>query len=395
VRTLRTFLVNVFTRHLATKFLALMLATILFVVVRQRNEGSWNLDELTLQFHLEQGLEKSYVLLDSSARLINIQLRGLPTRVGPIAIPLQESKTKPYTLTRSFLERFATQSSFEITARLLEEILGEEVEVVRIKPVLVRFDRLARRSMEVVYPPEDEAKLVVADDVPYRAAGTNPKRLKVRFNCPDRVEIAGPRSAFESDEISLFVLLPDLNAILRKTRSDREELTVPAPIRQVDWKRSGIDPRLLRYVTVRTDKPLTAEQFQADLQVLFDVSEQKREMDRKLEIRLLRKNVGGIDISKWKVGGAGVMTWDEFKAGRGKVTLRMPQTLAGDKELLDRLVMVVDLASVEPAAAGVTELQAPVYLGLRGRSTPVLAEKLKRISIADDKNDYVLFQLKQ
>ena len=79
------FLKGLFTEHLATKFMALLLSVVLFAFVHQSLVGRRMVEEIGLEFELDPMRQEQYSILTPSIRLTDVGLEGTVKEVNPVA----------------------------------------------------------------------------------------------------------------------------------------------------------------------------------------------------------------------------------------------------------------------------------------------------------------------
>lgn len=352
-------LVRLVTGNAGTKFMALLLALVLYVFVDQQNQETLTISELTLRFVLDEENARHFLLLDDQIALTDLQIKGQRERVAPLARELNQAKLRRILITPRMLRIVRNGFRIPLSTKLLREaaILPPEVEIAgEIPRAEVEFAELARRRMTLAIKPDQEERLgVTGENLAYVPA--NGDVVEPRIVRDERtVEVVGPADAFRDDSERLLVLVPDFSEIFRNLRDPEPRML--APVAGIDWAASGLGVAYLEHVRI---DGTPAALFGDKLELSFGVRPHPKVETVDVEILFLGALPDGLDLDQYQFqgvsGGGQTLVSAHLERGRGPVRIERPRTMLPSD--LERLKLAVDLAGAEVDGA---ELRVPAYL---------------------------------
>lgn len=396
LRAFQDFLTGLFTRHLGTKVLSLILSVVLFGFVQKSLSGEATVAELTLRFEISSELAPNYVLMTRSVKLKDLVLIGLRSKVQATAASLSLQSAVRIGVDRRFLRSFGDyppnrQILIPIDAeffRRVPALLGEGIEasVIRESQALL-LDPRVTVEFEVTLPAEIEAaRTQIPEESSFKPVGDE-KRLKVELQ-PRHVRIAGPQSALPGTEPGkfppLFVEIPDIGEVLRSPYVEEAPAPNVLPVMRIDWAKSGVQGTGLEYATFLDPPAAGAEEFAKRVRFRFLV-----------EARGQTEALTGIPIVfRWPTAqvppGALLDTYtatanfelfeDDLRAGVcSRLVVSIPRHYLNRRAALQqKLVLVIDW---NRKAEGDKDFEVPVFLDTRDPDDPDREELRSRIRI--------------
>ncbi|MHC4161987.1 MAG: hypothetical protein ACYSUM_07645 [Planctomycetota bacterium] len=373
------FFVGLFTNHLGTKLLALLLSLGLFSFVQFSQLGARKVPELELIVTLDSELHGQYVLLTPRLRLEDLEISGLRSRVNFLARQHLQAPL-PVEINERFLRLHRDGLDIPVTPDFFEDdaLWGEDIKASGLPDDLkIELDeRDSRPGIIVTVSPE--VNRLPKD---HRYQGTlEDDALQVSINIK-QVTLLGPRRVFGANP-RIVLKLPDLAQMLNNFNTTEEQAEAPVQDFDLDWAAGDIDSRYVEHVLVSGRElgplPVTARAFRAALRVSCTVLVRKvlKEVSIPIEVRV---GEGTENIDNWDSRGK-LILGDAVRARRAEnFPLRMPKSLADDDDFLARLVLILNVAGAQKGSAGT--LRVPVYLDLARDRRPQDLERLRRIDI--------------
>ncbi|MHC4954860.1 MAG: hypothetical protein ACYTGZ_13320 [Planctomycetota bacterium] len=260
---MKSLLIGIFTHHVVTKVVSLLLAIVLFVVTQQSISDTQRIEELTIKFELDAESSKLWVLLNDTVVVRNMMVTGLrKDLVDNIGSLSRDSFVVTKVLSTNFIRDNRVEGEIRVDAKLCaqERIpweLGEDftVELKESPPALLIQQRIERTFRPTLADAMEE-RLTLPESSRFRGpAGA--LLIQPKWVTPDGVEItainiSGPANALpgppEGDALlPLKIRVRALSALLSgKSPADARG---PLPIASIDWEGSGCRPSSLLHVT--------------------------------------------------------------------------------------------------------------------------------------------------
>lgn len=367
----RNLLLGIFTRHLGTKLLALLLSVGLFGFVHASLTGTQEIRQLRLHFSLERELRDRYVLLTEEIRFGGLTITGERTKVDPLARLYKGDSVVNLAIDQKFLNVYgeAQPEGEGILIRVDRDLFaddrlfGREVRVDNLPAgVAVVLDNVATRT----------ARVEVAPDMP--AAITDPTheyegKLALSFNVKS-VTIEGPASAFTDTPLAL-VSVPEIVDKLSRfqVQGERGEAKLPVEIR---WKGILTDrlPQLRISAAELGGEPMSVGQFQQRLVATCPVT--KRKVPKSLKdvpVQIRYPTPRAFDLVEDYEVFSPMFVDADLKAGQvQRLEVRLPVSLAGNAAFQENLVVVLDVGAAATDDAAADTMFVPFYLDLKDRS---------------------------
>jgi hypothetical protein len=375
--------VGLFTRHLTTKLLALLLSIGLFGFVQASLTGTREVTRLNLEVSLAEELRAGYVLLNSKFVVSGLMMRGELSKVDSLArlyrnsflrVPIDQRILNVYGRDRNGGIEIPIDSNL-----FRDEVLfGKDITVERLQsdaPILVN-KAVDKATVRVEVAP----KLQSVVHSLYEGQLAFAANMTV-------VQLRGPASAFRKD-------LPVIVVGVRGNVADQISaypmpgetgtITFPGTMCEIQWEDGGIAEPLVAFLRI-TPEGLTTEltpgEFRQRLEIACKVTkrkEEKRLENVPIEIRYPTPR-GEFDLL---VGYDSFPPFTDAALSAGSMPLldvRMPAALAADTEFLKRLVVVLNAAAAEEGEANVTKV--PFYLDVRDHVRDEDLAKLRQVAI--------------
>jgi hypothetical protein len=374
---LRAFVLGLFTRHLGTKLLALLLSVGLFSFVQFSQMETREVPELDLVVTLDVELQDRFVLLTPRLRVEDLEISGLRSRVNVLARQHLQAPL-PVEINERFLRLHRDGLDIPVNSDFFrdEALWGKDIKVSGLSgDRKIEIDDLVEKRVIVTIDPETNR--VLPEN--HRYQGTlegDALDLSVNIN---QVTVRGPRRAFGEDP-KIVLELPDLAQVLGGFNTAKEQAQAEVGFK-VDWTSGDIDDRYTENLLIseRGQQLMTARTFQGALKVFCTVVVRKTNQEVSIPIEV-RAGKGSVDIDKWEPSGKPILTSEFQERWARNFPLRMPKSLADDADFLARLVLIFNVAGTTPNDAGT--LRVPIYLDLKGDRRPQDLERLRRIEIA-------------
>ncbi|MHC4338961.1 MAG: hypothetical protein ACYSX0_01930, partial [Planctomycetota bacterium] len=167
MKWLGSFILGLFTRHLGTKAMALLLAFVVYVIVLEQLSGTRELERLTLVFELGEELQDEYVLLDRVLVLENLKLHGPRKTLDPQANLLGQADERLLNLNADELQPYMDNKIIIVDEDFFRamEIVGADIVVSNLpNTAFIRFDRLTGASLTLALADGMKENLTVEPD---------------------------------------------------------------------------------------------------------------------------------------------------------------------------------------------------------------------------------------
>ncbi|MCZ6786498.1 MAG: hypothetical protein O7E54_04960, partial [Planctomycetota bacterium] len=375
-----------FTHHMPTKVLSLLLSTILFLFVLDRQQDQSEIPNLRVVFRLSDEVGERWVIVGPRTVDLGgkITITGLRAKVAQAAFTLrglpEQTKIIDAGLLTSFIRDPKQQ---EVTIRVDKElikklsVLPAGVEIKQLGPGIDSII-LARRAVFTVrlyIPNTDKEARRLAPGSPWTAEdGTN--LVTVTFE-PKEVKVAGPAADLErfTKEAALPVHIEDVNETLKNRLR-------PGKVRQigifaVDWMALGIG---IEDVEILEPAGATAADLHRAIDYCFIVK--AGTVKRAIDLKARFQFAPGQSLEKLKknynISNQGIL-WKTPKIEELRV--QGPGSLFQNEAFMNRLVAVINVVEAKEEAGRLT---AFIYLDLKGHPlTAVDRENLGAITIQE------------
>jgi len=258
----RNFLHGLFTTHLVTKIVSLLLASVLFVFTQQSISDEQTIEELTIRFELEPDVAKVWVLDNRHVVLKNLKVAGLRK---DLAVEVGSLRRADFVInkiiTEQFIRDYRVGDAIIVDADLLraENIpweFGRAFQIDLQRAGRLPIERLGDVTFRPTLTPEMRELLKLSESSPFRAADgglqIEPEWVQPNGAEISTISISGPKSLLpdieaDSDEVPpLYINVPVLAELLRgRPLAEARELI---KISSIDWKASGIGDITRLYV---------------------------------------------------------------------------------------------------------------------------------------------------
>jgi hypothetical protein len=383
MRWFRDLFLGLFTRHLSTKLLALLLSIGLFGFVQSSLTGTQEVTRLELEVSLAEELRTGHVLLTNKFVVSGLVMRGELSKVEPLArlyrnsslrLPIDQRILNVYGKSRS-----DGGTEIPIDANLFrdEVLFGKDITVERLEsstPILV--NRLVKK---------EGVRLEVAPRLQNLVHDLFEGRLTFTLNMT-AVEIRGPASAFEKDPPTIVVgvrgnVADQISAY--PIPGETGTITFPGAICEILWKDGGINPEHVAFLRMTAEglaSDLLPAEFRQRLEVSCKVTKRKEEVRLEaVPIEILYPLPRAFDLV---TDYQGFPPFTDQALSDGFMSLldvRMPAALAADREFHKNLVVVLNVAAAEQGEKGV--LKVPFYLDIKDHMREEDLAKLRQVAI--------------
>lgn len=361
----RDLLLGVFTRHLTTKLLALLLSLGLFGFVQASLRTTQEIRLLTLRFTLVPQLRNEFVLLSDEITFTNLLISGMRSKVDPLAKLYRSDAGVNVPIDRTFL-RIYGEGTEKIRIRITRDLFaddrlfGRDITVGEFAEPVLELDKLVAREARVEIDGSQMPATINVEDHEYE--GT---RLNASVNVKS-VTLEGPASAFTGDPVALVWVDKVADALSKEAPIQGERGEVKLSRVEVRWRGIATDllPRVR--VTLGGDQ-IGVNEFRRRLVVSCDVTKkkvQKTLQDVPIDIRYPLPREFDL-VKDYAVDGTTFLDTD-LRDGRKQVLeVLMPRSVAGNQGFIDNLVLVLNVgaATEDPATAGL--LNVPYRLELK------------------------------
>ncbi|MFI5401700.1 MAG: hypothetical protein ACHQ1G_02110 [Planctomycetota bacterium] len=370
---LRNLVLGVFTRHVRTKVLALLLSVGLFGFVQASLTAVREIPKLRLRFNLAPELRDEYVLLTEEISFGGLTITGERSKVDPLERVYRLDSVTNLAIDKKFLDVYGDEGE------------GEEM-LIRIDREFFADDRLFGRDIAVGNLPDDVA--VVLDKIDTRPARVEfaPEVLSVVLppnheyeGKPDgkldlsldvtSVMIEGPASAFTADPVAV-VSVKAITDELSKVQIPGERGEAKLSPVEILWK--GIATKRLPQLRITApgmSRPMSVAEFQERLVVSCKVTKRRKSKSLQrvpIEIRYPLPQTFNV-VEDYQVYGSTIIDGDLREGRMQQLDVRLPTSLIRDEEFLANLVVVLDVAAAEVDPATET-MFVPFYLDLKDRA---------------------------
>jgi len=393
-----SFLKSLFTQHLATKFMALLLSVVLFMFVQQQIEGKGTIGKIRLEFKLAADERGLYTIVTPTVELTDVGIQGMKKDVDALTERLEQDPTRIIEIDSRFLARY--QGAFKQKIRLDEQflkdhkVIPEEINVTKLDGDPLSIHKNEIITMKIELAPDSEKNTSLETDPAKRKHGyqgtlEGGNKVAISFNMPQG-QVRAPRFVFPDGENratrTLLVTIESVDDFLSDYRatSTREEVSMPVGF---DWTASRIHQgRFTEYTEFKVgDRWLPFRNFKDQLQARYIVLQQSKFLQHNLPVRyLIRVPDRTLEYLKgFEFEGAegGIdFDFDPQQTHVKAFWLQMPQGF--DETLLDTLVLVLDIASAKLSG---DKLDIPLSLDVMDRNREDILSKV-RILLAEDKN---------
>jgi hypothetical protein len=386
VNWIRDFLVGLFTRHLGTKFMALLLAGVLFIFAQQSHMQTGLIDELTLEFELARELEETYVLLTPGITLVELDIRGLRSKVGPLLAQFKRERSIRLTITEDFLALHEDPLRIRIDEDFfhLHELLDRDLDIVSEMPAEWAL-RLANMYVAVLTPALAEAskeRVRLPEDSDYEGTLASGQEVELRF-LPPSLKLRGPEDAFAPEAQHLYFTVADVDTWLRNNYIDGSG-PPRMEVESTAWVVSGVRPPFLQHVQALVGVDwIPADELASRVRTEFEIRPRKVQVELQPDIHLKgnRDDLGALDGYVVE-GPEGPLFFGQEDIEQGRCTrfaVEVPASLAGSEDL-KLLVVVLDVAH---RGKDGDNLKVPIYLDVRDRDRRDLLAEV-RIKVAQE-----------
>ncbi len=369
---LRDILLGIFTRHLGTKVLALLLSLGLFGFVQASLTASREIRQLTLHFNLVGDVREEYVLLTDELVFRGLTITGETSKVDPLARLYKGNPVVNLAIDQRFLnvygEDYLDGKRIRIDLDLFADdaLFGRDVTVGRLPDgVAVVADKIDTRTARVEAAPDVPAAIT---DPNHEYAGT---KLALEFNVKS-VTIEGPTSAFTTEDPVVLASPKDIVNELSKVqvRGDRGE----ARLASVDVRWNGI--AAARLPLLRIEAPelgggwMSVAEFQQRLVATCAVTKRKVPKSLKdvpIQIRYPTPRLFDL-VEHYQVFSSTFLDSDLEEGKLQRLEVRLPVSLSENEAFRDNLVVVLDVAAAALDDTAADTMLVPFYLDLKDRS---------------------------
>ncbi len=372
MRWIRDILLGIFTKHLGTKLLALLLSLGLFGFVQASITASREIRLLTLHFNLVGDVREKYVLLTEELVFRGLTITGETAKVDPLARLYRGNPVVNLAIDQRFLNVYGENVQGEddqggkrirIDHDLFADdaLFGKDVTVGRLPDgISVVADRIATRPARVEAA-SDVATAITAPGHQYEG------KITLEFNVKT-ITIEGPASAFTGEPLVLASVRDIVNELDKvQIRGERGEARLSSV--QVRW--NGIAAERLPLLRIAATELgggwMSAAEFQQRLIATCPVT--KRKVPKTLNavpIQIRYATPRPFDLVEHYEAFSPFLDSD-LKVGQAqRLDVRLPVSLAGKDAFLKNLVVVLDVAAAASDDAGI--LFVPFYLDLNDRS---------------------------
>ncbi len=383
---MKQFMIGMFSRHLGTKFLAILLSVILFLFVHEQQQVESTIPQVSLKFRLDKQLVDEYILTRDEVTLQDLRITGKQSDVSRITDAINKSPTREVIITQSFLDTYGKDRTIKLDRNVIRDtaIFGGTVKFSAVSgEKTIEYDELeVVQDVELRLSPDQTDKLNVRRNADYEPTEGDGTKFQVYFNVK-LATIRGPKSLFTSGRpTALYVNILPLDPQPPTDGSATSEFEASQPIASIDWNGSGLDSGLLGSATFLVGKGTGVRDvaFTRSLRVLYRVQERAKEVTVTLPILvrepLVEDNADRPRLKGWSMNHQLLDLSDQPKTVSLK--LKLPGTLAVQQTFLDSLVLVIDLAN---ASKNLDLWRCNAYLSFRNGERP--NDRLARVRFAD------------
>lgn len=395
-------ILGLFTRHLVTKFVALLLAIVLFVVTQQGISDTQLIKQIVITFELSPEASTTWVLLEKRVILKNMTVQGLrDTLTREIAGLRGLDFQKKIVIDEDFLRRHSTDRQIVLDGAFCEseEIpwkLERDFRLVVPEPQKLQIARRVNRTFRPMLTEKMQAMLDLPEDFRFLGPG-GAVRPPIRWVGETVIAVSGPESALppanEDDSVlPLYITIKPLTEMLQG-KVTLAEARSPLPIDGIDWRESKFDIGMLQHIVI--ERPNVGRlALKNEISVSCDLEERRKSIKLKLPI-LFVTNAGSlsradlVDNKKFDFNGAEGIWGQGFRHDDkwefvDEFPLEVAETWDSDSkldELSTFLAVRIDLTNVEER--GETVIVPLEIIRLKGPADLGDTVRIRR----DDKND--------
>jgi len=398
------FLIGLFTHHVVTKIVSLLLAIVLFVFVQQSISETQRIERLTIRFELTPELDKQWVLLENEVVIKDLSVSGLRESLTRemSALRSKEGFRFKMTIDGKFLGRHPPENGIVIDAALCrqEDIpwpLGQDFELRIENPPTLAIEGRKEIAMRPRLSEEMKERLKLPEGYKFELTGP------VVFNEPRAIAFSGPASALpegaDDSILDLFVKIDPLKQALDKVESEQQARD-PLFVAGIDWEKSGFKIDQLRYVRVEQPSDVSMKTLAGALS--YTCSVETRRVPLVLTIPLQYKTAAD-SITQRSIladeytftGAAGIIapkpTIDAYRTVAIDLEVT-PRWLDHKDELAGYLALLVDLTA---GKKGDPLIAAPISLLTIGNAPPGLLGEVRLARGADPSPEEFRFKKTQ
>ncbi len=404
---MKQFLIGLFTHHLVTKVVSLLLASVLFVFTQQGISDTQRIDQLTIEFELDESARKSYMLLGNKVTLTGIEISGLRKE---LVLRSEELRRAGWHMKKvidiDFVRRHrGGNKEIRIDAEFCrtEQIpwtLGKNFRLELKNPGVLVIDGIVNRTFRPWLSPEELAKFQLSDASPFRGPDGSldifPEFVTAEGNPIEAIAVSGPDSSLprtSGDEmLKLYIRVRPLTETLAG-KTTLSAARAPYGILDIDWVRSGCTQvELLRVNAPQQESPaalrdstlnvrcagliLNPIELQVTLPVQFNTANGGWTRERiEREYKAFGPKDGETKFQTLPPN-AGIDGWTAVSQLLIKA---LPQWAGREKEIGELFAIEIDLAGiVAESTAKPDRLEIPVRLRARtsaGEATKALADR--------------------
>jgi len=380
------FLVGLFTHHLVTKIVSLLLAIVLFVFVQQSISETQRIERIVIALQLSPEQEKTKVLLNEYVVLRDITVSGLRESLTREMSALRAQGFRiEKTIDDDFLKRHPMEDGIVFNAALCREEgipweLGTDFELRIEEPPALQIEP---REEITLRPTLSEAELKKLDlPADYKFTRTGP----LVWGKPSSIAVSGPSSALpEGDRDQPFQLYVKID-LLKNALDQAESLPQAREARSVtgiDWIRSGFKPELHRHIRIEEPSGMTTENVSEAITYTVPLEFQRKPIRLRIPMHLVTSRNGitraRLESGEFdRVGAVGIADPDPPVENLDTVVLPLEVTsdwIGREEELAGYLVLVVDLT--QHTGGDAQMIVAPIHLKALTEAPPGLLNEVR------------------
>jgi len=370
-------LLGIFTRHLGTKVLALLLSLGLFGFVQASLTGVREVAQLELRFTLAEDLRSKYILVTEKMTFSGLTMTGLQSKIDPLA----KTSALPLLIDQRVLNVYGRPH--------------EDGTAIPIDTKLFQDERLLGKEITVGGLPRDLALIVntLGDHtVPVEVVPALTKVTSAYYEGPlsftlnvKQVTLRGPKSAFEAKDPKIVVNVQNIGDRISAQPVPDSGILKLSGFCDILWKDGGIRPDLVSLLRVTAEgfgtEQLLPRDFQSRLAISCHVVKKKEATKlEKIPIQIRNPIPQTFDFPNAYTALSGFTDFDLSNGLMPQLNVRLPAALAGNKEFKSNLVVVLD---VTEATEDLGRLKVPFFLALKDMSRPDAIENLSQVEIVD------------
>lgn len=392
----RGLFIGFFTRHITTKFLALLLSIGLFGFVQASLTATLEITEITLVPTLAEESRNDYFLLTGNFVVNRLTIRGEQSKVEALARLAKSTHLRLPIGPRILSVYGKPQPNGAIEVPIDPELFRDDVLFGKD----VTVERMESARSIVVAPREDRiARVEVAASLQGVTHVDYEDRLTFAPNWTS-VTIRGPKNAFDMKPPRIVVSVRGIADRISQSQiqGERGTLSFGEGVCEVEWRDGDINPDLVSFLRITPDRgdPLPASEFRQKLSVSCVATKRKETItlaEIPLQIRYaMPQRFNLLD----HYGVFPPFSGAEMEDGsvKGRLKVRLPAAMRDDQAFLNNLVLVLDVAHASDGAdpvgsRGLDELgerlEIPYFLDVRDRSRAEDVRRLEQVAlVAED-----------